>query len=161
MPRPASDPDIAHPHLRLRFVVLVAAGGALGTAARYGVGVALPHRTGQWPWSTLVVNIVGAFVLGLVLELLLRHGPDTGARRIARLGIGTGFCGAFTTYSALATDTVLQLDQGSTATGLLYAVGSVGLGLLATVAGLELAARGHPGDHRDDPVDPDLPGADG
>lgn len=161
MPRPASDPDIAHPHLRLRFVVLVAAGGALGTAARYGVDVVLPHRTGQWPWSTLVVNILGAFVLGLLLELLLRHGPDTGARRMVRLGIGTGFCGAFTTYSALATDTVLQLDQGYAVTGLLYAVGSVGLGLLATVAGLELAARGHPRDHRDDPVDPDLPGAGG
>lgn len=159
MPGPAPDADITHPHLHLRFVALVAAGGVLGTAARYGVGEALPHRSGQWPWSTLVVNLVGAFVLGFLLELLLRHGPDTGVRLVARLGIGTGFCGAFTTYSALATDTVLQLDRGSTLTGLVYAVGSVALGLLATVAGLELAARGHPRGHRDGAVDPDRPGA--
>ena len=111
-------------------VVLV--GGAIGTAAREGLSLAFPTIGGVLPIAVLVINVVGAFVLGLLLEALLRLGPDVGRRRIVRLGIGTGFCGGFTTYSTLAVETAeLLVQPGSAGIGLGYAIGSVLLGALA------------------------------
>ena len=71
-------------------VALVALGGAAGAVARAGVAAAM-HA----PWATLTVNLVGAFVLGGLLEFFTRAGD----RPAWRLLLGTGFCGAFTTYS--------------------------------------------------------------
>ena len=74
--------------------MVVALGGAVGTLARYGLSHAVPD-TGGVPVATLVENVVGAFLLGLLLEALARSGPDVGRRRLARLGLGTGLLGAF------------------------------------------------------------------
>ena len=121
--------------------MLVFAGGTLGTLARWAVGLALPHRGGL-AWGTVLVNVLGAFVLGWLLAHLAGRGPDSGRRRAVRLAAGTGFCGGFTTYSALAndTDTLLRAGQLGAAAG--YAVGTVVLGLLASGAGIALASRG-------------------
>ncbi|MBE7370387.1 fluoride efflux transporter FluC [Dermacoccus barathri] len=127
-------PDDARPaHRHPRAVTLVALGGALGAVARFGVAEALPHAYGDVAWATFVVNIAGAFVLGCLLEALTRSGPDTGARRSVRLVLGTGFCGAFTTYSTFAHD-IVTLDRG-------FGVG-VGWAALHVTCGLVAAAFG-------------------
>jgi CrcB protein len=93
------------------------------------------------PVGILAVNVVGAFLLGLLLERLLRAGPDTGGRRDLRLLLGTGFLGGFTTYSTLATDTVALLVAGAAGRALLYAFGTLLLGLLASLAGIWCGGR--------------------
>lgn len=115
----------------------VAVGGFVGTATRFGLGVAFPDA---WPVTTFVVNIVGGFLLGLLLEVMVRLGPDTSWRRTVRLGVGTGALGSFTTYSALAVDTTLLVDDGRPWSAVLYALGTVLVGLVATAVGVAVGA---------------------
>jgi len=96
---------------RLPLLVAVAVGGAVGCLARYGIGLALPTPPTGWPTGTFLANLAGALLLGLLLEGLARTGPDTGWRQLARLGLGTGLLGAFTTYSTLAVELDLQLAR--------------------------------------------------
>lgn len=119
---------------------MVALGGAIGTAAREAISLAIPPIGGV-PVAILGINVVGAFLLGLLLESLLRPGPDAGRRRDLRLFLGTGVLGGFTTYSALAADSSVLLIEGSALVGVLYAVGSVVLGALASWGGIVLARR--------------------
>ncbi|EYB69319.1 camphor resistance [Deinococcus phoenicis] len=117
----------------------VMAGGAVGAAARYGVQVALlplAARTG-FPWSVLGINVLGSFLLGLTLTLVGRGlWPEA-----ARLAFGTGLLGAFTTFSTFSVDLDGLLARPAAGTALLYALLSVGLGLLAAVAGRLLGDR--------------------
>lgn len=119
---------------------MVALGGALGTGAREAISLAVPPIGGV-PVAILGINVVGAFLLGLLLESLLRRGPDVGRRRDLRLFFGTGVLGGFTTYSALAADSSVLLIEGRALVGVLYAVGSVVLGALASWGGIVLARR--------------------
>ncbi len=119
---------------------MVAFGGAIGTGAREAISLAIPP-IGGLPVAILGINVVGAFLLGLLLESLLRRGPDAGRRRDLRLFLGTGVLGGFTTYSALAADSSVLLIEGSDLVGVLYAVGSVVLGALASWGGIVLARR--------------------
>ena len=130
-------------HLRWRSMGLVFVGGALGTAARNGLSRLVPPVQ-QVPVAISVVNVVGAFLLGLLLQRLLRSGPDAGARRDLRLLAGTGVLGGFTTYSALATDTVTLLAADHLGRALGYALGTLVLGALAAVAGIWCGSRGRP-----------------
>lgn len=127
-------------HLRGRSLLLVFVGGALGTAARDGLSRVVPHLQGV-PVGILAINVVAAFLLGLLLERLRRSGADDGGRRDLRLFLGTGVLGGFTTYSALATDTTVLVAGASVARAALYALGTVGLGLAAAVLGLVGGAR--------------------
>ena len=115
----------------------------VGTAARYAMTLLLPSRDG-WPIATLSVNLVGAFVLGLLLEALARRGPDEGTRRRVRLIVGTGFCGAFTTYSALAVDVDLLLRGGQSATAVAYGLTTVIVGFGVCALGIWIGARRGP-----------------
>lgn len=130
------------PHLRPSFVLLVGLGGAFGTAARISAADVIP-RWGNWPTATAIVNIVGAFLLGLGLEGLVRRGEDIGRRRILRLTIGTGFMGGFTTYSTLAVDTGQLLVAGHATMGLIYSLGSVICGVMAAASGIWVGAGHH------------------
>jgi len=121
-------------------VGLVAAGGAVGTGLRYGVMLAVPavHAV---PVAIFAVNVVGAFVLGVLLEALTELGADHGLSRRLRLGVGTGVLGGFTTYSTLATDNVtlaLRLGPGA---ALGYGLVTVLVGAMVSVAGIALARR--------------------
>lgn len=116
-------------------MLLVAAGGAVGTGARYLLSTQLPPVRAV-PLAVLAINVVGAFALGLLLERLLRDGPESSRRRDLRLLLGTGVLGGFTTYSTLATDTVALLATGAVGRALAYAVGTLLLGLLAAVLGI-------------------------
>jgi fluoride exporter len=120
-------------------VALVALGGAAGTAARVAITLAVPSA-GAVAVATIAINVGGAFLLGMLLELLSRRGPDAGRLRSIRLLVGTGFLGGFTTYSALATDTAM-LAAGDTGRALAYSLGTILIGGVATWAGIMTGTR--------------------
>ena len=138
----ALDPDEdSHPdHLRPVSLLLVGVGGFVGTLARYEVDRVLP-TAGRWPSATFAINILGAFLLGLLLESLARRGPDVDASRRWRLVAGVGFCGAFTTYSTLAVE-VSELARASHhVLAVSYGVATVLVGFIATAAGIALSSH--------------------
>lgn len=118
----------------LRFL-LVGAAGSLGAMSRYGVDLAVHRLVGrEWPWGTLVVNLLGCFALGLLMELALGQHLS----RQAALFWTTGFLGAFTTFSTFSFQTVQLLERGSYWGAALNVVVSVGLGLVAAALGMRL-----------------------
>lgn len=118
---------------------LVAIGGGLGTAARALAEAAVPATPGAVPWTTFGINVAGSFVLGALLELLLRRGRDEGRRRTIRLLCGTGILGGFTTYSTFVAQTALLLSGGAAFMAAAYALMSVALGVGAAAVGILLA----------------------
>lgn len=123
-----------------RDAVLVAVGGAIGTAARAGLTLALGDALG----SALVpiINVVGAFAIGILFGWRARMPESSRAQRV-QLFVGTGVLGGFTTYSALATDAVL-LVESDPLRGAVYALGSVVAGVVLAGLGLLLARRATP-----------------
>lgn len=117
---------------------LVAIGGAVGATIRAASETAFPAPVGGWPWTTFVINLLGSFVLGFLLELLLRSGPDAGWRRGVRLGCGTGVLGGFTTYSSFAVEVVQLGQHDALGVGVVYALVSVAVGVLAAILGIVL-----------------------
>ncbi|MBF4572311.1 CrcB family protein [Herbiconiux sp. VKM Ac-1786] len=145
-------------HLRAGPVALVAAGGAVGTALRAGIALVV-HPVGGFPVAIFGINIVGAFVLGMLLQALTARGADTGRRRTLRLFVGTGVLGGFTTYSALSSDSAVLLTSGGLALALAYGLATVLLGALASWGGIALgAALGSPEGRDRMPVDSDASG---
>jgi CrcB protein len=126
-------------HPRLPGLGLVWLGGALGTTARYLLSEATPALS-QRPLVTFLINIGGAFLLGVLLTGLARAGSDQAGRRALRLFAGTGFLGGFTTYSALAVDAAGLLDAGAVELAVAYALGTVLLGAAASMAGIAVAS---------------------
>lgn len=133
-------------HLRLPYLGLAFVGGTFGTAAREGLTLAFPPA-GDIPYAIFAVNVLGAFLLGLLLDSLARMGPDEGRRRRMRIMVGTGFMGGFTTYSALAADTAGLLCEGHVGGGIAYGLGTVLIGGLATWAGIATATAFHTKSH--------------
>ena len=119
---------------------LVAAGGGAGTGLRYLITMVVPAWAGV-PVATFGINVVGAFLLSVLLELLAKHGLDIGWSRRVRLGVGTGALGGFTTYSALAVETA-TLAATHPGRAIAYGLGTVIVGGMASVAGIWLS-RGH------------------
>lgn len=114
-------------------------GGAVGAACRQGAVLALMPlvaRTG-FPYAVLIINVLGSFLLGLTLSLAGR-GVVPEALRVA---FGTGVLGAFTTFSTFSTELDGLLLRGQAVQALVYALGSVGLGLTAAIFGRLLGAR--------------------
>jgi fluoride exporter len=145
-PVPPVDPDVGArrpPALRASDLLAVLLGGILGTVARYGTASALPTGHDAWPTATFVVNLVASFVLGFVVAALARRGPDTGGRLTARLVLGTGVCGALSTYSTFAVETVLLVRDDRPGLATAYASVTVAGGLLLAWLGL-LVARAVP-----------------
>jgi fluoride exporter len=129
-------------HLSWPAIGLVVLGGAIGTFARYALSLAVPTWNGI-PLATFLINVTGAFLLGLLLEALVRGGPDRGRRRGIRLFAGTGILGGYTTYSAFAVDADGLLLASQFAAGALYALATVLVGAAASVAGIALGAAAH------------------
>lgn len=128
-------------HLDPLLVGVVAVGGAVGTLARYGVIHVLHPASDGLPVATLTENLLGAFLLGLLLEALLRGGPENGRRRVLRLGLGTGVLGGFTTYSSLALEVRTLAADGHAGLAAAYGLGSVALGLVTCLLGVLLGTR--------------------
>ena len=121
----------------LRQILLVAIGGAVGSVARHLVGVASLRLFGPaFPFGTLIVNLVGAFVMGMFVELLARR---FGASTDLRLLIATGVLGGFTTFSSFALDTSVLWERGEVISSFVYVATTLVLGLAALFLGLGLA----------------------
>lgn len=121
------------PRLQAGVVLAVFVGGFFGGLARYGLGEAFPASASQFPWTTFGINLSGAFLLALLLVLVLEVLPPT---RFVRPALGTGFLGAFTTFSSLAVSTDQLAAHGHTGVAVLYAAGSLFGGLACAALGL-------------------------
>lgn len=120
-------------------MLLVAAGGAVGSVARYAVGAWTIRAFGTaLPWGTFIVNIVGSFVIGLFAEMVARK---FSASPELRLLLITGFLGGFTTFSAFSLDAITLIERGASTWALAYVVGSVTLAIAAVIAGLALGRQ--------------------
>jgi len=122
--------------------VAAALGGALGALARWGVSEALPHAPAGWPWATLLVNLTGCLLLGLLIATVFTRYPG---HRWLRPLLGTGVLGGYTTFSTFAVDTVRLADVGAVPEVAGYVVASVMGGVLAAAAGVRLGRRAVPG----------------
>ncbi|HVL04687.1 MAG TPA: fluoride efflux transporter CrcB [Acidimicrobiales bacterium] len=111
----------------------IALGGALGTAARYGVAQLFPTRPGSFPWSTLWTNLSGSFALGVVVAIVLQRFPPS---RYVRPFVAVGFLGAYTTYSTFVAETVVLVRDGEALVAVIYAALSLIAGLLLAWAGI-------------------------
>ncbi len=125
----------------LRDLGVVFAGGMLGVGARFAIETAWPAHLGGWPWATFVINVTGSFALGFLYAFLGRRGPNVGARRLVRLGLGTGVIGGYTTYSTFAVETARLVEGGAAGIGIGYAVLSVVLGVAAAGLGAWIVPR--------------------
>jgi CrcB protein len=130
--------DVPPPRIHTTAIVAVAVGGALGALARWSVAQALPPDLGSFPWSTLVANVLGCFLIGVLMVLVIERWPD---HPMIRLFFGTGVLGGFTTFSTYAVDTRDLLSAGHPAAALTYVAGSLVLGLAAVVVGLRATER--------------------
>lgn len=119
-----------------RDLLAVFVGGLIGTTLRVGLDLAVVHDPDEFALSTLLINIVGAFVLGALVAGLWPRVPGW-----ARVGLGPGILGSFTTFSALALSVVALAQTGDVLGAVLTIVLSIGLGMLAAGAGLALGAR--------------------
>jgi fluoride exporter len=114
-------------------VLGVALAGALGAPARYAVEQVVRRvRPTSFPLGTFVVNVSGSFALGVVVGLALAQGLDPDVRTV----VGTGFLGAYTTFSTYAYETVRRAEERQRRTALLYALGSIAAAGLASALGL-------------------------
>ena len=119
-----------------RELAVVAAGGAIGASARWWLGGLLAERFGgAFPWHTLVVNVTGAFLLGVLMALSAERGV---IGNDWRLFAGVGVLGGYTTFSTLSYESIRLVEQGLVLQGLGNMFGSGAAGLVAVVAGLVL-----------------------
>lgn len=123
--------DIAHPstYPRLR-VIAIGVGGALGAVTRAWLGRTWPSGDG-WPWGTFVANLAGTALLAWFFAFLIGHGVRT---RLWRLLVGTGFCGALTTFGTLQVEVIDLAKHGDRGLAIAYAVVSLAAGMAIALA---------------------------
>lgn len=117
-------------------LVEVGAGAVVGAPLRYMVDQVVNSRTrAEFPWGTYVINATGAFLLGLLTGLALYHGMGD----VPSLVLGTGFCGAYTTFSTFSWESFQLVENGAPISGLYNVAGSLVVSLLLAAAGMALA----------------------
>jgi CrcB protein len=118
---------------RLDVLGAIAAGGVIGSETRYGLGLLLPHSADGWPWATLLINVSGCLLIGVLMvvitELVVAH-------RLIRPFIGVGVLGGYTTFSTATVDTLTLLDAGRPLAALSYTMVTPVLALLACGLGV-------------------------
>jgi CrcB protein len=121
-----------------RELAAIFAGGFIGAVARAEIGEALPASGSRWPWATLIVNVAGALLLGYFATRLQERLPLSAYRRPF---LGTGICGALTTFSTMQLELLQMLDAGRVGLALAYAATSIALGFAAVVLASNLVRR--------------------
>jgi len=113
-------------------------GGVAGALARWRLEEALPAAAGHWPWATFLANVAGAFALGYFVTRLQERLPLSAYRRPL---LGTGLCGAFTTFSTLQLELLRMIDAGRGGLAAGYAAASLAAGFAAIVVATALVRR--------------------
>jgi len=126
------------PPVDIRELAAIFAGGALGAVIRTALIEAAPAKGGSWPWATFAVNVVGSFLLGYFVCRLQERLPVTAYRRPL---LGTGLCGALTTFSTFQLDLLHLLDHDRLLLAAVYAAGSSGAGFLGLLIGTNVVRR--------------------
>jgi CrcB protein len=123
-------------NLDRRELAAIFAGGFAGAIARALLVEWLPHDAAEWPWPTFIANVVGALLLGYFVTRLQERLPLSAYRRPF---LGTGLCGALTTFSTMQVELLHMLDEGAVGLAAGYAAASVAAGFLAVGAATNLA----------------------
>jgi CrcB protein len=122
----------------VRELAAIFAGGALGGAIRTALVEAAPTKPGSWPWTTFAVNLAGSLLLGYFVCRLQERLPVTAYRRPL---LGTGLCGALTTFSAFQLDFLRLLDHGAVLLAAVYVAGSIAAGFAGLFIGVAVVRR--------------------
>jgi CrcB protein len=130
---------------RLDILGVIAVGGVFGTLLRAGMAQWIHVATDSFPWATFWTNLSGSFVLGFGLVLVIERMPPG---RYLRPLLGTGFCGAYTTFSTFMVETALLVKHGRIGLAGSYVAGSLAAGMLAVWFGIALARWLPFGGHR-------------
>lgn len=153
-----SDVDLADPVQRQELrrehgsvLAIIAMGGVIGALLRYQLGLWWPTAAPAFPWTTLLVNVIGSLLLGMLIVVITERWP---AHRWLRPFIGTGILGGFTTFSTWCTDIVVLMHDGRAVLSVLYLASTLVGALAATVAGMALGSR-FPRPGRPDPTAPE------
>ena len=120
----------------MRELLAAFVGGIIGTALRYGADALIPHTNTTFPVSTLLVNVIGSFLLAVLVARVWSH-----ASSWLRAGLGTGLVGSFTTFSAVMVSVVAQAASGLWILAVGYLILSLALGFGAAALGLRLGRR--------------------
>jgi CrcB protein len=115
----------------------VMAGGAIGSGLRFVVGLVMPVSAGRFPFTTLAINVVGSFVLGVVSAMAARTSL---LNRELTLFLGAGLCGGFTTFSTFSVEMLSLWELDRTWPMLAYAVASLVGGFLAALLGITVVS---------------------
>jgi fluoride exporter len=118
----------------MRALVAVLIGGAIGTVLRLGLDDLIVHHDNQFPWSTLIANVTGSFLLAILVSRVWPVAPDW-----VKAGLGPGLLGGYTTFSAAMASMVTLAASGDIPTALLYIVVSLILGFGAAALGFWIA----------------------
>jgi len=122
--------------MNLQLIIAVALGGAIGSVTRYGVGIGSGKLFGlAFPWGTLIINIVGSFLIGAFAESFALRWD---APQAVRMFLTVGICGGFTTFSTFSLDAYVLLERAEWWQAAAYMIGSVVLSIGGLVAGLHL-----------------------
>ena len=128
--------------MNLTALLFVGCGGALGAIARYSLTVLLPRQAHELPYSTFLANVIGCFVMGVVLQWLADSdwlGGSALVHEPYRLLLAVGFCGSFTTLSALVFEMSAMLQRNEIVSAFTYLLASVVGGMLCFYLGVALA----------------------
>ncbi len=123
----------------MMLLLAVGLAGAVGAPARYLTDAFIEERIQSvFPWGTFVINVSGSFLLGVITGLALYHGLGS----VPKIVVGTGFCGAYTTFSTFSYETVRLLEDGSVLEAAANTAASLVVGLAGAALGLILSALG-------------------
>jgi fluoride exporter len=126
------------PKLDWRELAAIFAGGFLGALARVLLLQLVPARPGTWPWATFVANLTGSLLLGYFVTRLQERLPVSAYRRPL---LGTGLCGALTTFSTMQLEVLRMLGAGRAGLAAAYVVTSIGVGLVGVFLATALVRR--------------------
>lgn len=129
---PAQRRELARTHGGV--LAVIALGGGLGALARYGISLLLPTTPGHFPLGTFVINVLGCFLIGV---LMVRWGQ----RPLLRPFLGVGILGGFTTFSTYAVETRALMTPGEVPLAMLYLFGTLAAAMLAVLAGVALMRK--------------------
>lgn len=116
----------------------ISLGGAAGALLRVWLGETFAGGAPGWPWLTFAINVTGSFALAYLATRLAERLPLSSYRRPL---LGTGFCGAYTTFSTMAVETIKMFDADRGGLALAYAAASIGAGFIAIWVATSLARR--------------------